>query len=84
MPELELKQISDNLFFRPVPGADTLDIDAQKHDACSTPGNEVYVDLKKQCIITRTSSGLYVSVQKDRAALNGQVALLERLARMHS
>lgn len=55
MPELELKQISDNLFFRPVPGADTLDIDAQKHDACSTPGNEVYVDLKKQCIITRTS-----------------------------
>lgn len=85
MPALEeLKQISENLFFHPNPGAEPFDLPAKKQETCSTPGNEVFVDLNKQCIITRTSSGLYVSVQKDKASLDYQVALLERLARMHS
>lgn len=84
MLEDELRQISNNLFFTSVPGAEDFQVQATKSYACSTPGQDVYIDRDKHCIITRTGSGVYVSVQKDADAMDSQISLLERLARLHS
>lgn len=81
---MNTKKIGENLFFQALPGADPVTVSAPKNCACSTPGQEVYIDLENQCIITRTGSGLYFSVQKSGEAMNAQINLLERLARLHS
>lgn len=80
----QLKQVSPNLFFTSVAGADDFPVQAPKSFTCSSPGQDVYIDLENHCIITRTGSGVYVSVQKDTDAMNLQISVLERLARLHS
>lgn len=82
-----LKPVSSNLFYQPLAGAephDPITVTASRSATCSTPGQDVYIDRERQCIITRTSSGIYVSQQKGPEALDAQIALLERLSRLHS
>lgn len=78
------RKITDSLYFKPLAGADAFPLTAQEITVCSTPGQNVFVDMENHCVITRTSNGVYLSLQKTKETLESQLPLLERLARMHS
>lgn len=80
----DAQPITDHLFFRPLPGVDALPLSATPQPSCSYPGQDVFVDVDHHCVITRTSSGVYLSLQKSRESVAEQLSAMERIARLYS